>query len=169
MGLKRWIESWKDAFAKDLHKRAKSRMEQLTDMIKQIKLKIDKPAKDIDSLGNVMHALEEIRRKQADIEIEFRPVIEMCNLLENYLPEVMEKEEMDPTTILEKDWGSLVSQSVNIRNELMGQQATFKKSLVTGVTVLIDDVKDFRKDFEENGPVVPGIEPKEALNRLRLF
>jgi hypothetical protein len=34
---------------------------------------------------------------------------------------------------------------------------------------LIDDVKDFRKDFEENGPVVPGIEPKEALNRLRLF
>jgi dynein heavy chain len=50
-GLKRWIESWKDSFAKDLHKRAKSRMEQLTDMIKQIKLKIDKPAKDIDSLG----------------------------------------------------------------------------------------------------------------------
>jgi dynein heavy chain len=34
---------------------------------------------------------------------------------------------------------------------------------------LIDDVKDFRKDFEENGPMVPGIEPKEALNRLRLF
>jgi dynein heavy chain len=34
---------------------------------------------------------------------------------------------------------------------------------------LIDDVKDFRKDFEENGPAVPGIEPKEALNRLRLF
>jgi hypothetical protein len=32
-------------------------------MIKQIKLKIDKPAKDIDSLGNVMTALEEIRRK----------------------------------------------------------------------------------------------------------
>jgi dynein heavy chain len=112
MGLKKWIESWKDSFAKDLHKRAKSRMEQLTDMIKQIKLKIDKPAKDIDSLGNVMHALEEIRRKQADIEIEFRPVIEMCNLLETYLPEVMEKEEMDPSTILDKDWGALVQSAV---------------------------------------------------------
>jgi dynein heavy chain len=93
----------------------------------------------------------------------------MCNLLETYLPEVMEKEEMDPSTILDKDWGSLVSSAVQIRNDLQGQQATFKKSLVVGVTTLIDDVKDFRKDFEENGPAVPGIEPKEALNRLRLF
>jgi dynein heavy chain len=40
---------------------------------------------------------------------------------------------------------------------------------VVGVTNLIEDVKVFRKDFEENGPAVPGIEPKEALNRLRLF
>ena len=87
-------------------------------MIKQIKLKIDKPAKDIDSLGNVMHALEEIRKKQADIEIEFRPVIDMCNLLETYLPEVMEKEEMDPSTILDKDWGALVNSAVSIRNDL---------------------------------------------------
>jgi hypothetical protein len=35
----------------------------LTDEIKQIKLKIEKPAKDIDSLGGVMSALEEIRKK----------------------------------------------------------------------------------------------------------
>jgi hypothetical protein len=48
-------------------------------------LKIEKPAKDIDSLGNVMHALDEIRKKQSTIEIEFRPVIEMYNLLETYL------------------------------------------------------------------------------------
>jgi hypothetical protein len=109
IGLKKWIESWKDAYAKDLHKRAKTLMERLTDQIKQIKLKIEKPAKDIDSLGNIMHALEEIRNKQSEIDIQFRPVIEMCTLLETYLPEVMEKEEMDATTILEKDWGGLVN------------------------------------------------------------
>jgi dynein heavy chain len=83
-------------------------LEHLTDDIKQIKLKIEKPAKDIDSLGNVMHALEEIRKKESEIEIQFRPVVEMYNLLETYLPEVMEKEEMDPSTILDKDWGQLV-------------------------------------------------------------
>jgi hypothetical protein len=33
-GLKKWIEQWKDAYAKDLHKRAKSMLELLTDDIK---------------------------------------------------------------------------------------------------------------------------------------
>lgn len=45
----------------------------------------------------------------------------MYTLLETYLPEVMEKEEMDPSTILDKDWGTLVKQAVTVRNELQGQ------------------------------------------------
>lgn len=103
-GLKKWIEQWKEAFSKDLHKKAKTLLEHLTDEIKQIRLKIEKPAKDIDSLGSVMHALEEIRKKESEIELQFRPVTEMYALLETYLPEVMEKEEMDAKSILEKDW-----------------------------------------------------------------
>jgi hypothetical protein len=31
VGLKKWIESWKDAYAKDLHKRAKNLMERMND------------------------------------------------------------------------------------------------------------------------------------------
>lgn len=64
--------------------------------MKHIKLKIEKPAVDIDSLGNVMSALEEIRVKESQIEIDFRPVIDMYRLLEIYIPEIMEKEEVDP-------------------------------------------------------------------------
>jgi hypothetical protein len=41
-------------------------LESLMDELKQIQLKIDKPAVDIDSLGSVMSALEEIRKKQSD-------------------------------------------------------------------------------------------------------
>lgn len=31
------------------------------------------------------------------------------------------------------------------------------------------DVKDFRKDYEENGPMVLNISPKDAMERLRRF
>lgn len=68
-GLKRLVDVWKDAFSKDLHAKAKSRLEELTDEIKQIQLKISKEVKDIDSLGSVMSALEEIRRKQSEIDL----------------------------------------------------------------------------------------------------
>lgn len=42
----------------------------------------------------------------------------MYSLLETYLPEVMEKEEMDAKSILEKDWVNLVAYAENVRNEL---------------------------------------------------
>jgi dynein heavy chain len=81
-------------------------LENLNDDIKQIKLKIDKPAKDIDSLGQVMFALEDIRKKESEIDIDFRPVLEMFALLENssYMAEKDNKDEIDPNSILEKDW-----------------------------------------------------------------
>lgn len=169
-GLKKWITMWKDAYSKDLHKRAKTLLEHLTDDIKQIKLKIEKPAKDIDTLGNVMTALEEIRKKESEIEINFRPVIDMYDLLDNYLPELRSgSDEADASTVLDKDWAQLVQQAILIRNDLQGQQAMFKKDLILGIKNLVTDVQDFRKNFEQNGPMVPGIEPKEALNRLRMF
>ena len=168
-GLKDWINKWKDVYSRDLHKKAKNHLDKLTEVIKSIRNKIEKPAKDIDSLGQVMKALEEIREEESEIELKFRPVSEMYNLLEQYLPEVMEKEEMDSKSILEKDWQQLVVFAENVRNELQGQQADFKKTLIQGINYLIVDVEEFRKNFVKNGPMVTGIEPREALNRLRMF
>jgi len=107
---------WKSAFSKDLHKKAKTHLESLTDDIKQIRLKIEKPVKDIDSSGSVMYALEEIRKKESEIELQFRPVTEMYSLLETYLPEVMEKEESDVSSIIDKDWAKLVIDAEAVRN-----------------------------------------------------
>ena len=49
--LKKWIDQWKEVYSRDLHKGAKNLLESLTEEIKSIRLKIEKPAKDIDSLG----------------------------------------------------------------------------------------------------------------------
>ena len=68
-----------------------------------------------------MYALEEIRKKESEIELQFRPVTEMYALLETYLPEVMEKEESDVSSILDKDWAKLVVDAEAVRNSLQGQ------------------------------------------------
>ena len=80
--LQRWTNNWKDVYSKDIHKKAKTLLEQLTDEIKQIRLKIEKPVKEIDSLGSVMQALEEIRTKQSNIAFQFKPVTDMYSLIE---------------------------------------------------------------------------------------
>jgi len=96
-------------------------LENLTDEIKQIKLKIDKPVKDNDSLGGVMEALEEIRQKQSEIALQFKPINDMYALIDTYFSNIMDKDEMDTKTSMQNNWESLVSRSENIGNELQGR------------------------------------------------
>lgn len=69
-----------------MHKNARSKLDQLTEQTKTLQIKLSKDVKDIDSLGYVMETLEEIRNKQAEIDMEFNPVLDMYQLLDNYLP-----------------------------------------------------------------------------------
>jgi dynein heavy chain, axonemal len=167
--LKERITLWKTSFAKDLHKKASAKIEDLKDDMKQIRLKIEKPAADVDSLGNVMHALEDIRTRESQMDIDFRPVLEMYRLLDIYIPEIMAADETDPSAIIEKQWKQLVADAGEVRDELMTRQASFKRELIRGIQNLTQDVKEFRENFDLNGPAVPGIAPREALNRLRMF
>jgi len=167
--LKSYIQQWKDTFSRELHKKAKALLESLTDEIKQIRLKIDKPVKDIDSLGSVMTALEEIRKKQSDISLQFKPITDMYNLVETYFADSMDKEESYQKENIKKQWDQLVVKAVQVRNELQGQQGHYKLSLIQAINSLTIDVKAFRSDFDTEGPMVPGLEPRDALERLRKF
>ena len=43
------------------------------------------------------------------------------------------------------------------------------KDLKSDIKKFINEVTDFRKDYEANGPMVENISPKEAMERLRRF
>lgn len=118
-----------------------------------------------------MEALEEIRKNESTFNQELRPINQMYSLLEMYHPEIMEKEkdENESKTILKRKWGELVKKGEQIRNEVQGKQAQFKKSLIECIKQLIVDVQKLRQDFEKNGPMVQGISPREANSRLKSF
>ena len=116
--LFRFLQHEEIRLRQDLHKKAKTLLENLTDEIKQIKLKLEKPAKDIDSLGGVMSALEEIRKKQSDIALQFKPINDMYALIDTYFSNIMEKDEIDSKTTMQKDWELLVVKAESTRNEL---------------------------------------------------
>jgi dynein heavy chain len=142
-------------------------LESLMDELKQIQLKIDKPAVDIDSLGSVMSALEEIRKKQSDFSHQIRPVNEMYKLLEIYFPDILDKDESDNKDALDKRWIGLVEQADTVRAEMHVKKAEFKQGLISNVQNLIVEVDDFREAFVKYGPSEPGLAPNEALERLK--
>ena len=67
----------------ELHKKAKIALDSLFEEIKHISIKIEKPVEDVDTLGGVMQALEEIRKKQSDIKLQFKPIQDMYALLDS--------------------------------------------------------------------------------------
>nr|CAD7399062.1 unnamed protein product [Timema poppensis] len=55
------------------------------------------------------------------------------------------------------------------QEELIEVQEPFRLELVGGVDHFAADVDKFNKDFEESGPMVPGIPAREASDRVLLF
>lgn len=48
-------------------------------------------------------------------------------------------------------------------------QVGFKRQLVKEVRAFVADAQAFRREWEANGPMVPGLEPMEAVDRLKKF
>ena len=81
----------------------------LCDEIKAISTKIDKDVPDVDALGGVMQALEEIRKKQSDFTLQAKPIKDMYALLNDQDGDMLDKEEHDKIKKLETDWEKLVT------------------------------------------------------------
>jgi dynein heavy chain len=169
-GLKERCKEWKSQFSKDLHNKAKNELTEITEYVRGLSTKLGKEIKDIDSLGTVMNTLEIIRREQATIDLKFGPILDMYSLLDLYLPnQVTEKEELDNRMNLKQNWKDLLHKADEKQSELQHTQAENLKRLKANQRELIIKVQDLRRDFEEKGPKVPGIQPKEASDRLSEF
>ena len=132
--------------------------------------KLGRKVDDLDSLGFMMRLLAEVRDKESYIDMEIEPVMEMYKMLEDYLPSgFMAKEEIDKKTVLRANWKKLVVQSQVRQDELSRTQIGFRRDLVDDIASFKVDVVNFRRDFLHNGPMVQGLAPMEAVDRLSRF
>ncbi|CAD7937238.1 unnamed protein product [Amoebophrya sp. A120] len=164
-------QMWKMAFAKKLHIEARGKLDSVSEMVKQTSKKLNREVGDgdIDALGFVMQTLQEVRAKQSEIELEFGPITHMYQILDAYTPQLIDKDEQDMRSMLRTSWDKLLQDSEARQDVLSAQQAQHKKTLITTVNNFKKDVQDFRKNYEANGPMVDGIPPKQAVERLKRF
>lgn len=161
---------WKIKYSEKLHDRAKSELERLTEYTRVTMGKLGRKVDDLDSLGFMMRLLAEVRDKESYIDMEIEPVMEMYKMLEDYLPSgFMAKEEIDKKTVLRANWKKVVVQSQVRQDELSRTQIGFRRDLVDDIAAFKVDVVQFRRDFLHNGPMVQGLAPMEAVDRLSRF
>lgn len=170
--LKGLASQWSLEFAKELHKEARKKLEAISDRIKQTMKRMLRPVEvgDIEALNSVMSTLSDVRRQQSDIDLEFGPIFAMYAILDQYLPpSFFDKDEQDTRSLLKSNWGKLVEESNKRQSELSSKQNDFKDTLTATIGSFKIEVKELRALYEEKGPMVPGIEPREAVERLKRF
>jgi hypothetical protein len=125
--------------------------------------KLGREPDTIDSIKYLMDVLNEIREREASIDLQINPIMEMYVLLEMYLSEgYMSKDEMDSRAMLRANWMKLRDKAEDVTEEIAELQAGFRKTLLEDVKAFKADVGAFRADFVKNGPMVAGISPEPA-------
>jgi len=161
---------WKVQYSDNLHLEAKTDLEGLTEYVRMTTGKLQRKVEDLDSLRFMMNLLKEVREKESGIELEIGPIMDMYQMLEYYLPPgFMEKEEIDKKTVLRVNWNKMIKLALARTGELSKTQIGFKRGLMKDIRNFKVDVQQFRVDFVKNGPLVQGIPPSEAVDRLARF
>ena len=169
-GLIHQATDWTVLYSSKLHSQAKKQMDELLEYMNNAERRLQREVNDLNDLRSVMDHLKEIRDKESGIQMEISPVMDMYRLLELYLPSnIIQKEEMDSRSMLRPRWRALVDKAETVTDTLNTLQLKFKRKLLKDVRVFQNDVTTFRADYIANGPMVPNIEPMEAVERLKRF
>ena len=166
--LKASAAKWKTRYATNLHGQAKSQLESISQYIIDTGKKLKRQIVDLEDVRSVMNTLAEVRDKESEIDLQFGPVEEMYSLLAKYQVRVP-KEEVDMVSELRYNWKRMRTEATKAGEALSKLQSGFKRDLSRGVKNFLNEVTMFRSDWEMNGPMVTGISPDEAVERLRKF
>ncbi|CAF0945608.1 unnamed protein product [Adineta steineri] len=167
-GLKTEVNNWKMAYAKALNEKASQDMQMVFDKVEDIQKRLTRPCNDLDDVRTHMGALAEIRQSEILIDQTITPVEETYAMLNKYEIAFNDgKPELVDT--LQYAWKKCLQQGKEVQSNLLEIQPKFKQNLSDNVSTFQADVNNFSDEYTKKGPMVRGIPPREASDRLTLF
>jgi len=165
-------ERWKHKFGESMHDGVRRELETLVDEMDLLKKKMKREVKDFSSLKNVMDALSTLRDKESYIEMVFVDLEMKYTMLDKYVhPDSYTKDETDSRQMIRSMWRELHSLGKKVVESISKIAGPFREELIDNVKQLKRDLKNFRIDYDTNGPMPKGkrLPPQEAISRLGIF
>jgi len=161
---------WKVVFSNKIHAHAKEATYNVFEYMRLTTTKLNIDVQSLDTLSYVMDVLKEIREKESSIEMEIAPLLDTYSMLDHYLPGlVSDKDELEHKSTVRSAWRKVIDLAENVTNNLGAVQGTYKKTLVVDIRDFSADVKAYRREFDDNGPMQAGIKPTVAVEKLKKF
>lgn len=160
--------AWKQAFGKNLNAKALTDMNSVFEFCDDIAKRLARAIKDLDDVRGAMAALKELREAEIRIDSQLAPIEQSYAILAKYEVAVP-RAETERLDTLQYAWHKVLGQSGEVQEHLIRIQPQFKTSLLDSVTQFVKDVDAFTRDYNASGPMVTGISPQEASDRLSVF
>ncbi|XP_070691188.1 dynein axonemal heavy chain 5 [Pempheris klunzingeri] len=168
MSLTAETKNWMVDYGLYCNRKYRSEMEQIFAFVDEAGKKLNRQIKDLDDIRIAMAALKEIREHQISVDFQVAPIEESYAVLHKYELSVA-KEEADKVDTLRYTWEKLLSRSTEVQNELVSLQPNFRGELVSNVETFLVDCQHFYQDYDKDGPMVVGLAPQDASDRLIMF
>ena len=81
----------------------------------------------------------------------------------------LSKEDSEKVESLSYNWLQLQGKAMDVQLLLLTVQEHFQKELVANLQIFEKDCTSFVGDYHTNGPMQPGLTPREASDRLQMF
>ncbi|XP_049585235.1 dynein axonemal heavy chain 5 [Syngnathus scovelli] len=161
-------KNWMVDYGLYCNKKYRSEMDQIFNFIDEAGKKLNRQIKDLDDIRIAMAAFKEIRESQIAIDFQVGPIEESYAMLHKYELSVA-KEEADKVDTLRYMWEKLLLRSTEVQNELIALQPKFRSELFTNVQIFMEDCQQFYMDYNKDGPMVVGLAPQDASDRLIMY
>jgi len=171
-GLKQQLlhenQTWKKRYSENLHRQGREMLVKITEYTKNTLAQLDRPVTGLNSLRYTMDVLKEIRSRETMIQRQINPIMDMYMLLEIHGVSLAQ-EEMDQKSIVWSSWKKVVERADEKTMSIAAVQGDHRRQLLIDLKSFAEKAQDFRRDYLERGPMVEGIDPLEAMNRLKRF
>ncbi|XP_049782831.1 dynein axonemal heavy chain 5 [Schistocerca cancellata] len=151
-----------------LKKKYRREMDYVYAVISEMERKLERPIRDLDDVRLVMDTLRKIREQEVDMELRIEPIEEAFNVVTRYeLP--VAREDLEQVDNLRYTWQRLQTRALDVHVLLLAMQPHFQEDLRANLERFRQDNIEYCHEYRTSGPMMPGLTPREASDRLILF
>nr|XP_054607993.1 dynein axonemal heavy chain 8 isoform X2 [Nothobranchius furzeri] len=166
--LKAEMKAWKELICRYLQQTYRRKLVDTSIQTNEQWAQLSHPVADLEDFRRSSDVLRQLRETDIDTEITLIAIKDAYKILTTYKADIdeNEREEVDN---LWKLFTDLLSKARSVQNELYRKEPELKKTLVMSVGVFKKDINTFMDQYAREGPLVEGVAPQVASQRLQVF
>lgn len=137
-------------------------------VMNEMERKLERPIRDLDDIRMVIETLKKIRENEVDMELKIEPIEEAFNVLTRYdLP--VDREDLELVDNVRYCWQRVLTRAMDMNIYLLESQPQLQKELAENLKHFKLDCVQYCHEYRTLGPMMPGLSPREASDRLIMF